>query len=387
MSDLLKDKKIALAHDYLTQWGGAEAVFKKLLEIWPDGAIYTLLHDQERLRDEGDFLRGKKIQTAFINRWRFFKRHKKWLLPFLMVATETFDLGDFDIVLASSGAFIKGLVTRPKTMLVCYCHSPMRFAWDYHERYLQDWREGGSRKVLARGVMNYLRLWDIAAAERVDYFVANSQVTAQKIAKYYHRKAEVIYPPIEEGLFRRPLAKLPTKEKMDKGYFVVVSRLSAYKKIDLIVEAFNKLKWRLLVVGEGEEKAHLKKIAGPTVKVVGFWPREKVIKAMANSLGMIQASDEDFGIAAAESLALGRPVLAYRAGGALEMIEEGRNGEFFDYQSVELVAEGVYRLRNNWQNYVPEVIRTTALKFHEKEFKKKMLNFVEEKWQKFNKKD
>lgn len=366
---------LAIVHDYLTKIGGAEMTLKALGEIWPQAPIYSLLYDKNKLTE--NFI-PNPIRVSFLKKLpRFLQERKKLILPLLTVAPETFDLRDFDVIITSSGAFSKSVITKPSTKNICYCHSPMRFCWDYSHEYLNELSLGKLRGLMARLVLNYVRMWDVVSAERVDYFIANSLTTKEKIKKYYKREAQVIYPPVETEEIASK-GKFSTKDQ-GGDYYLIVSRLSRYKKIDIAVEAFNKLGWKLIIIGEGPEEKRLKKLAGTKIKILGYQRREQVIKHYNNCKGYILPGEEDFGISAVEAMAAGKPVLALRKGGALETVEEGITGEFFDSPVVEVLAQGAYRLDKASKNYDPEAIKNQAAKFSKERFQKEILAFVEEK--------
>lgn len=369
---------IAIVHDYLTAIGGAEKTVQAMGEMFPAAPVYALLHDRSALGS--DFLKNP-IHTSFLRRLpRFMRKRRKLLLPFLAVAPESFDLREFDVVLTSSGAFSKAVITKPNTINICYCHSPMRFAWDYTHQYLKEINADRLKGFTGRLALNYLRVWDAVSADRVDYFIANSYATLKKINKYYRRHAEVIYPPVETE--RYAAAALRAKGD-DGGYYLIVSRLSPYKKIDIAIEAFNKLGWNLVIVGTGTEMRRLKKLAGPTVKVVGSQVPEKVESYYARARGYILPGEEDFGIAPVEAMAAGKPVLALRAGGALETVVEGVTGEFFDAPTTEVLAEGAYRLENARKKYDPAAIQENAQRFSKERFQRELRSFIDKKYEEF----
>lgn len=368
---------IAIVHDYLTAIGGAEKTVQAMGEMFPTAPVYALLHDHSALGP--DFLKNP-IHTSFLRRLpRFMRTRRKLLLPFLAVAPESFDLREFDVVLASSGAFSKAVITKPNTINICYCHSPMRFAWDYTHQYLRELNVNRLKGFMGRLALNYLRVWDAVSADRVDFFIANSHATAKKIKKYYRRDSEVIYPPVDT---RRYAAALKAKGD-DGGYYLIVSRLSSYKKIDIAIEAFNKLGWNLVVVGTGTDMRRLKKLAGPTVKIVGAQAPERLESYYARARGYILPGEEDFGIAAVEAMAAGKPVLALRAGGALETVIEGVTGEFFDSPTTEVLAEGAYRLENARKRYDPAAIQDNAQKFSKERFQQELRSFIDKKYEEF----
>ncbi len=363
----LKGKKVALVHDFLTSWGGAELVLEALTEIFSQAPIYTLLYDKKKL---GDKFKKKEIRTSFLEKFpSFCKKSKKWLIPFLPTAPETFDLRDFDLIVSSSGAWSKGIVTRVNTVHIAYLHSPMRFVWDYNLKYLQEKKE--KMNLIKRWGLSYLRLWDFEAGQRPDYLIANSQYTQRRIAKYYRRKSKVIYPGVSLEYFAK---QKPQKE----NYFLVVSRLSPYKKVDLVVETFNKLELPLVVIGEGEQKKYLQKIAGKTVKIIGWQNEKKVREYYQKARAFIFPALDDFGLTMIEAMSQGTPVIALKQGGAKEIIQEGKTGEFFNAMTIEVLADGVRRFLEKERDYEFQTIQAQARKFTQEKFQEEILKYIQE---------
>jgi glycosyltransferase involved in cell wall biosynthesis len=356
--------KLALVHDYLIRFGGAEKVFLNLWKIFPQAEIFTLLYDEKKM---GQYFPSAKIHTSFLQGLPFSKKHYRLLAPLMPSAAESLDLRDFDLVISSSSAFIKGLVLRPKAIHICYCHNPARFIWDYKSHY------DGNASFLRKLLCHYFRIWDRLAANRVDYFVANSKITASRIKKFYGRESKVIYPPVVMG----PVPKISETVSMSE-YFLIVSQLTPYKRIDLAVEAFNKLEMSLIVIGQGRDRKRLEKMAYPNVKFLGWQPDELVEEYLRKCTAFIFPGEDDFGIAPVEAMSFGKPVLAYRRGGALETILEGITGEFFDDLAVESLADGVRRLLINLKNYSPLVIRKRAEKFSHERFEREIKEFIVE---------
>jgi glycosyltransferase involved in cell wall biosynthesis len=391
---LRENIKIAIIHDFLVQYGGAERVLEGLSEMYPEAPIYTLLYDKEKMR--GKFS-DKVVFTSFLQKFpKFFRKRYKYLLPLMPTAPETFDLREFDLVISSSGAWSKGIVTRLNTMHVAYLHSPMRFAWDYNERYLRENRKGWAA-FFVRPILNYLRLWDKAAADRPDYLIANSKYTQSRIKKYYGRDSAVVYPPVanfqfpisnfESNLnFKNSNLEIESSAAADKiqnlKFFLIVSRLSAYKKIDVVIEAFNKLELPLVIIGEGPQEKYLKKIANKNISFLGWQSDEKIKEYYANARAFIFSGVDDFGMAPVEAMSLGTPVLAIRRGGAKEIVIDGQTGEFFDAATPEVIADGVRRLMENEKNYDKQIIINRANEFSKERFKKELENFIESVMQK-----
>lgn len=372
----LQNLKIAIVHDFLTCYGGAEKVLEVLAEMFPEAPIYTLLYDKEKMRGKFD---GREIHTSFLQKFpKFLRKKPQYLLPLSPTAPETFDLRDFDLVISTSGAWSKGIVTKLDTIHVAYIHSPMRFAWDYNEKYLKDNRKE-KLAFLVRPILSYLRVWDKMAADRPDYLIANSRYTQERIEKYYRQESTVIYPP---AIF--PSASNDSRSdvdgsinKEDGKYFLIVSRLSAYKKIDVAIQAFNKMGLPLVVIGEGNQRKHLESIAGENVKILGWQSEEKTGEHYENSRAFVATSVEDFGIAPVEAMAYGVPVIALREGGFLETVIEGKTGEFFDASTPEVLADGVRRFVENEKNYDREFIQEQAQKFSKERFTRELQKFLE----------
>jgi glycosyltransferase involved in cell wall biosynthesis len=375
----MKKIKIALVHDFLVQRGGAERVLLELSEMYPEAPIYTMLYDEEMMRGMFD---GKDVRPSYLQKFpAFLKRHYQWLLPFFPVIPETFDLREYDLVISSSGAWSKGIVTKLDTIHVAYLHSPMRFVWDYNDKYLKE-RKKEKFGFFFRFVFNYLRVWDRLAAERPDYLIANSIYTQKRIEKYYRRESAVIYPPVsmEHGAHSmEQSAEYDTKKLMKleaESYFLVVSRLSPYKKVDLVVEAFNKLGLPLVVIGNGQQEKHLRKIAKENVHILGWQDDHTISQYYKNAQAFIFPGEDDFGIAPVEAMVAGVPVIAFRKGGALETVQEGITGEFFDAQTPEVLADGVRRFLNKKDGYGKDAIKKRSEEFSGERFRKKFGAYI-----------
>ena len=354
--------KIALVHDWLNNLGGAERVLIELHKIFPKAPIYALFSNKKFAQE---FLPGAEIRTSSLQKIPFVTKLYKYFLFLMPSATESFDLSDFDIVISSSVIFSKGLVLKPKTRHICYCYSPTRFLWDRHSKYEnQGWLPGLSRHLL--------RIWDRQASDRVDEFVAISKNVHARIQKYYHRDAKIIYPPIPITMFDIVM----TKSVDNSGYFLIVSRLFSHKNIDIAIDAFNKLGYELIIIGDGPAKKDLKKAAGKNIKLAGFKTDEEVRDYYRNCKAFIMPQEEDFGLTPLEAMSFGKPVLALRKGGALETVIENITGEFFDDPIPEALADGVRRLNENYSNYSPLVIQKWAEKFSRDRFQEEMLKLV-----------
>lgn len=359
--------RVALAHDYLNQMGGAERVVLALSDIFPDAPIYTSIYDPQRVDPA---FRHKDIRTSFMQKLPFVTKHHQPYLPFYPFAMETFDLRGYDLVLSSSSAFGKGVITRPETMHICYCHTPMRWCWNYNE-YVEREQLGNMARRLLPFMITGLRVWDQSSAMRVDHFIANSPLVAERIRKYYRRESVVIPPPVDAQRF--PFD--PTTEPED--YFLVVSRLIPYKRVDLAIEACNRLQLPLVVIGSGRDLDRLKRLAGPTIRFMVGLSDEQVLHYFTHCRALLFAGEDDFGITPLEAQAAGRPVIAYGSGGALASIIDSVTGIFFPEQTVDSLAEALQTFNQN--NFDPQTIRNHALEFDTPRFHRRILQFIEAK--------
>lgn len=371
-----KKNKVALVHDFLTGLGGAENVLRVIAGIYKDSDVFTLISDKKILQySEFDWIRKRFVYPSFLQYFpKFLKRRRKLLLPFMPTAIETLDLRDYDLVISSSGAFSKGIVVKSKTLHVCYMHSPLRYVWDWSHRYIEENNLKGGLKFFTRFFLSFLRLWDRASSQRPDYLIANSKFTQSRIKKYYNRDSEVIYPPVEVDDFQ--------VREDNKGYFLTVARLSAYKQVDVLIEAFDKLGLPLVVVGDGVEKRRLeKKIENSKnsrkMKLVGEVERTKLVKLYENARAFVFACQDDFGIAPVEAMAAGKPVIALRDGGVVETVIEGETGEFFEVTKSDEIVKGVEKFIKNENKYKPKRIRQRAEEFSRERFEVRLVGFIE----------
>jgi glycosyltransferase involved in cell wall biosynthesis len=359
--------KVALVHDYLNQMGGAERVVLALHELFPDAPLYTSIYDPKRV--DAAFSK-MDIRTSFMQKLPFVTKHHQPYLPFYPFAMENLDLRGYDLVLSSSSAFGKGVITRPETMHICYCHTPMRWCWNYYEYVEREQIGKIARKVLPLFITG-LRIWDQTSAMRVDHFIANSPVVAERIAKYYRRDAIVIPPPVEANRFLFDPGTRP------EDYFLIVSRFLPYKRIDLAIRACNELQLPLVLIGSGRYEGELRRMAGPTIRFLGRLSDTEVQHYYAHCRALLLPGEEDFGITPLEAQASGRPVIAYRAGGALTSVIDGVTGAFFEEQSVESLTAVLAAFEE--RRYDPETIRSHALEFDKPRFHRRILQFIEAK--------
>lgn len=359
--------KIALVHDHLMQDGGAEKVLRALQDVFPGVPTFTLLYDPDRVDPA---FRSQDIRTSFLQKVPLLTRKYQWMLPFMPAATEAHDLSAFDVVISSSSAFAKGVITRPGAVHICYCHTPTRYLWSDTHSYVQELKAPRILKLGLPMLLNKLRVWDRLSADRVDRFIANSATVAGRIRKYYDRGSDVIHPPVETEKFS--VADGPGK------YFLAGGRLVSYKRFDLIIQAFNRTGLPLVIFGDGPLYDEYRAMARPNVSFAGKVSDEKKAELYRGAIAFIHPQEEDFGITALESMASGRPVIAYRKGGALETVVEGVTGEFFDDQEWEDLATAVIRF--DATRYDPQAIRRHAEAFDVATFKRRVAAYVSEAW-------
>lgn len=341
--------KVVLVHDFLTYWGGAERVLRGLHRIFPDAPIYTLFFDASFVKR---FFADAVVQSSFLQSYPSFGY--RWVLPLMPSAVESLNLSSFDLVI-SSGAFSKGIITKPHTHHIHYCHSTPRFLWEEPQEYLRS-TVSLPLRPLASFTLHWLRIWDKAACQRVDTFVANSQWTAKHIKKIYGKEASIIYPFVEHAI----LEDHPSPEKK---YFLIVSRLKPYKNIDLVIKVFNKIRMPLFIVGEGSDKKRLKRMARGNIKFLGLKSEEHLPFLYRHASALILPSQEDFGLTAIEAMRQGTPVLAYKRGGVCETLIEGKTGEFFDVMTPKNFYDGLRRLLVNAPHYNESTIKKRASRF------------------------
>jgi len=358
--------RVALVHDYLVDAGGAERVLKVFHEIFPEAPIFTSVYNPHTTF--ADF-RTMDVRPSFLQHFTTSKRRYRWLLPFYPLAFESFDLAGYDLVLSTTTSFAKGVITGPETLHICFCYTPTRFLWrtgDYlsRARWARRWR------FLMAPLLHYLRLWDFAAAQRVDYFIAQSHVAARRIRKWYGQESTVIPSPIDTTRFQI--------DSQIEGYYLIVSRLEPYKRIALAVEAFNHLGLPLWIVGDGSDRRRLQKLAKPNIRFLGFVPEDQLVHLYARCWALIFPGEEDFGLTPLEANASGRPVIAYASGGALETVVEGVTGVFFHEPAAQALAQAVQD--TDPSAFDPSALQAHAMKFDKEVFKQRVSAFVREKW-------
>lgn len=356
--------KIALVHDHLAQDGGAEKVLQAMQQIWPEAPTYVLVYDP---KSANPAFRDREIRSSFLQRLPGGVRHYQWFFPLMPSAVESYDLSGFDVVLSSTASFAKGVITRPETLHISYCHTPTRYLWSDTHSYVQELGASRFVKWMLPFFLSYVRMWDRLAAERVDKFIANSKVVQNRITKYYKASSDIIYPPV-------------TIDQYSIGpvgdYYLAGGRLVPYKRFDMIIEAFNRLGRKLKIFGDGPEFNNLRRLAHENIEFVGRVNDADLAKLYQGAIAFINPQVEDFGITMVEAMACGRPVIAYAAGGAQEIVLPGITGEFFDYQTWEDLADTIVRFRP--EQYSPERIRARAEEFSLPHFKKQLQTYVED---------
>jgi len=358
--------RVALVHDYLNQYGGAERVLEALHELYPDAPVYTSLYDPDAMPDH---FRTWDIRTSFLQRMPLVRRFHRAFLLLYPPAFESFDLRYYDVVISNSSSWAKSVITPPETLHICYCLTPMRWAWNYRD-YLVRENLGRPIRRLLPVAIHYLRMWDAVTSSRVDRYIGISRAVVGRIAKHYGREADLIPPPVDT-------CSIPMGNGQDDNY-LVVSRLIPYKKIDLAVAACSQLGLPLTVIGDGRDRARLEGLAGPTVRFVGRVSDADVHAALSGCRAFLFPGEEDFGIAPVEAMAAGRPVVAYAGGGALDTVVDGITGRLFAPQTEDALVD---RLRTfDPQDFDPQTIRDHALRFDTRAFQEAIGAYVERAW-------
>jgi glycosyltransferase involved in cell wall biosynthesis len=359
--------KIAIVHEWLASYAGSERVVEQLLHLYPQADLFSLV----------DFLppelrrviQDKPVHTSFLQRLPLARRHFRQYLPLMPLAIEQFDLHAYDLVISSNHAVAKGVLTRPHQLHISYVHTPIRYAWDLQHQYLQaTGLNRGLKALVVSPLLHYLRLWDVATAHRVDQFVANSQFVARRIAKIYRRPATVIYPPVAVANFN------PEQPRHD--FYLCVSRLVPYKRVDLVVAAFTQLGLPLVVIGDGPEAAKIKAMAGANICFMGFQPDAVVKQYLEACQAFIYAAEEDFGITLVEAQAAGAPVIAYRQGGASETVISGQTGILFAEQTVDSLMAAVHQFMATPPAQSPSQLHAHAQQFSQDCFRQNFAALV-----------
>lgn len=357
--------RTALVHYWLINSnGGGEKVLEALCELFPDADIYTHCVDPAKL---SPLLRQHRIKTTLINKLPFSKRFHKHYLPLMPLALEQLDLSSYDLVISSESGPAKGVIVPTETRHLCYCHTPMRYLWDQKKEYLVQ--ANPFVRLFMIPIFHYLRMWDVLSAKRADKIVANSTTVAARIKRWWGREAEVVHPPVDTAYFKRFIKQEP------ENYYLFVGRLVRYKRADLAIKACAQLGKRLLVVGSGEELPALKAMGGPNVEFRGEVDREELARLYAGCKALLFPGEEDFGIVPVEAMAAGRPVIAYRKGGALDYITD-ENGLFFSGNTAEDLAETIKAFEERLPSFKPDAISASVTAFEKDRFKQTMAAII-----------
>lgn len=355
--------RVAIVHHWMVTMRGGERVVEALCEMYPGAEIFTHVYNPDRVSDT---IRAHKVHTSFINRLPRARRFYQWYLPLMPLALERFDLRDFDLVISSDSGPVKGVVTSPDTMHVCYCHTPMRYIWGMEAEYLANAR--WPARIAFPLIAHYVRLWDYAAAARVDRFVANSQAVARRIRKIYRRSAEVIPPPIDCAAF----APGPAED-----FYLLAGQLVAYKRPEIAIEACNRTGRKLVVIGEGERLASMRQLAGPTVTVLGAQPYAVLRDHYSRCRALLFPGEEDFGMVPVEAMASGKPVIALAKGGALDTVVDGVTGILFHQSNPESLIAAIERFESREEDFDPTLIVAHSRKFDRAIFKRRMQDVID----------
>ena len=370
--------RVALIHDHLAQDGGAEKVLKVFADMFPQADIYTLLYEQ---KNADQYYKNREIHTSIIQKLPGGVKHYQWYMPFMPMAVEFFDLSNYDLVLSDTSSFAKGVITNIDTLHICYCHTPTRYIWSDTHQYIKELNYNKYFKKIISLVLNYIRMWDRMASDRVDKYIANSHFIAKRIKKYYRRNSYVIYPPVDVDRFE-------IVNEVD-DYFLTGGRLAPYKRIDIVIEAFNEISSKLKVCkvespklkifGNGVDMDRLKRLANnnPKIEFLGRVSDECIKDLYSRCLAFIHPQEEDFGITVVEAMASGRPVIAYKKGGAIETVIDGETGLFFDKQDANSLSKVIENF--NPGKFNSQQIYNHAQQFSTERFKKEIVNYINSK--------
>ena len=368
--------KTAIVHEWLVNYAGSERCVESFNNLYPGSDIYTLvdfLNNDER----NVILKGKQTNTSFIQKLPFAKKKHRNYLPLFPFAIEQFDLSEYQLIISSSHAVAKGALTFSNQLHICYCHTPIRYAWDLQFRYLKEaGLEKGIKSLMVKRTLHKIRQWDVATANRPDFYIANSNHIAKRIKKIYNREAAVIYPPVD-------VDKFTIGGKRD-NFYLTASRMVPYKRLDLIVDTFNEMPdKKLVVIGHGPEKEKIKNKAKQNIELIDYQPPEKLKEFMRRAKAFVFAAEEDFGIIVVEAMACGTPVIAWNYGGTAESVIDGETGIHFDEQNTESIKAAVNKFEKQIDKFDPEIVRAHSLQFSRKVFEEKIKAFIDEKAEEF----
>lgn len=368
----MENARVALVHDWLTGQRGGEKVLEVLAEIFPRATIYTLFYFRG---SQVESLEKRDIRTSFLQRLPFLRQKYRFYLPLFPLAVELFDLQDYDLVISSSHCVAKGAIPHPDALHISYVHSPIRYAWNQYFAYFSADRVSMLSRLVIPPIIHWLRVWDESSSSRVDHFIANSANVARRIAKYYRRSADIIHPPVDTDFF------LPADRPVARNFFLIVSALVPYKRIDLAVDVFNRTGKPLKIVGGGPEWSRLRKRAKSNIEFLGQVSSAELRSLYQEASALILPGEEDFGIAALEAQACGTPVLAYGRGGATESVIPGETGLFFPELSSESLGEALDKFQGLTFNKT--TLRSNAMRFSKQAFKERLKSYCQRKWTEF----
>jgi glycosyltransferase involved in cell wall biosynthesis len=368
-------KRVAIVHDWLPLYGGAERVLEQMLQVFPQADLFSMIDTIPP--DARGFLLNKPVCTSFIQRLPFARKHYRSYLPLMPLAVEQFDLRGYDLVISNSYAVAKGVLTGPDQLHICYCCSPIRYAWDMQAQYLEEGGlTAGLKGVIAKALLHYIRIWDTRTAAGVNHFLTLSRYIGRRIKKTYGRESTVIYPPVDVDKFQLGGPK--------EDFYFTASRMVPYKRIDLIVEAFSRMPGRrLIVLGDGPEMAKVRRKAGPNVQLLGYQGDDVMRDHLQRARAFVFAAEEDFGIVPVEAQACGTPVIAYGKGGVRETVVAGETGMFFGEQTVEAVCRAVEEFEAKADGFDTAQVRANAERFSPARFRAEFAEFVAAKWSEF----
>lgn len=368
--------KTAIVHDWLVTYAGSERCVESFTNIWQDADLFTLvdfLDDEERKI----ILKEKEASTSFIQNLPFAKNKFRSYISLFPYAIEQFDLSRYDLIISSSHAVAKGVLTHQNQLHICYCHTPIRYAWDFYYQYLQNsGLDKGIKGIILKQILHKIRIWDVVSANRVDYFIANSNYIAKRIKKIYNRESHVINPPVDIEKFSCCYEK--------ENYFLAASRMVPYKKMDLIVEAFNKMPdKKLIVIGDGEDFEKIKSNASRNIEFLGYQKSEDLRKYMQKAKAFVFAAEEDFGITVVEAMSCGTPVIALNKGGTAETVEHEKTGILFNNQTADDIKDAVNLFERKENLFDPGKLNESVKKYSRDQFEKNIKQFVESKLELF----
>lgn len=364
--------KVAILHYWWVTNRGGEAVVKAITELYPEADLYVHVYDKALLKETlGAHFKGN-IYTTFIAKLPGAIKHYQKYLPLMPLALEQLDLTQYDLIISSESGPAKGVITRPDALHVCYCHSPMRYVWDMYHDYLKG--AGRFIRTLFPLIAHWLRVWDRASADRVDFFIANSTFVASRIQKFYRRESEVVYPPVNVRSFDH--------QRQRENFYLYLGQLVPYKRADLVVDAFNQLDLPLVILGEGELYDEIKAKANPNITILGRQPFNVVKDHLERCKALVFPGMEDFGIVPVEAMAAGAPVIAYQKGGALDTVVDGKSGIFFAEQTVESFKEAIRKLEDKTITFDAEVLNAHAMQFEKSVFQRKLKYIIDGQLQK-----